>query len=215
MSPDPDSRTPRLGPWTGVLAGVLGVAAFATAAGAPATSADGKTVLGFYTEHGGNQKVSDTLWTLAFVALVFFTGHLVARLRSRALPEHLRVATLAGVAILAGAGTLFFGLDYVLAAMPRGVDPAVAQTVNVLAQQLFLPLVAGMLTFGLAAGAGILVTRGLPVWLGWVAVVVSLLALSPVAIFAVAGIFLWSLAAGIAMVRSGREVLAPTAAVSH
>ena len=207
MSPHLESRTRRLGPLSGVIAGVLAIGAFAASAGAAAPDASGKDVLAFFTAHQARQQTSDVLWSLAYVALVFFAGQLVARLRNGGLLEPLRTATQAGVAILAGAGTLFFGLDYVLAAMPHGVDPAAAQTVNVSSQQLFLPVIAGMLTFGLAVGAGIITTRALPVWLGWVAIVISVLSVSPFAIFAVFGIFVWALAAGIVMLRSARVLV--------
>ncbi len=196
------SRSTRLAPLAGVVSGVLALAAFAASPGAPALGASGASVLAFYARHPTAHRVSDVCWTLAYVALVFFSAQLLTRLQRTGSIDSLARAAQAGVAVLACGATVFFGLDYVIAALPHGIDPAVAQTVNVLAQQLFLPVAAGMLIFGIAIGAAIVTTPAMPSWLGWIAIVVAVLVLSPFAIFAVLGMFVWSLAAGITLMRS-------------
>lgn len=102
---------------------------------------------------------------------------------------------LAGAAILAAGGSTYFGFDYALAVMPSSIDPAAAQAVNLLALTLILPVASGLLVFGISMGVALIRCAVLPVWTGWAALVIALMA--PAGPFALVALALWCAVTGV------------------
>lgn len=75
---------------------------------------------------------------------------------------------------------------------------------------MFAPLVLGVFIFGV--GASVLVTAALPKWVGWVAIVVGVAALTPLGFFAFLALGLLILiVSGLLLQRSGTTApLAPS-----
>ncbi len=136
---------------------------------------------------------------LGLALLVLFIGALRTRLRAVPAAEGLATTALAGAAITAAGGCVYFGCDFALASMPASMAPAAAQAVNLLALQLLLPLGAGVLVLGLAAGLAILRSGLLPAWTGLVAIVLGLTGLAGP--FALLAIGLWAAVVGILATR--------------
>jgi hypothetical protein len=71
---------------------------------------------------------------------------------------------------------------------PRKISPAAEQALNVLQNDVFFALLVGTGVFLIGNGLAIVATRALPKWLGWVAVPLAVIAVTPlgwfVAIFA-------------------------------
>lgn len=59
------------------------------------------------------------------------------------------------------------------------LELSTVQAMNLISDELFLPSFAGAFLFGLASGIAILRGARLPKWLGWVAIVIGVLALIP------------------------------------
>ena len=193
------TNSARFWPLTGVLFGVLGLAGFASAPGAPAQSATGDAIQAFYRQHGAAARTADTLLALAACALVVYAGHLRATLRPTA--EAVSAVMLAGAAILA-------------AGSAGDVGGPAAQALNALALGMYLPVAVGGLVFGLATGVAILRSDRLPRWTGYAAVVLGLVAGSPLGILGLAGLFLWAIVTGIVgSVRAQRRPTLGPAAV--
>jgi hypothetical protein len=91
----------------------------------------------------------------------------------------------------------------VLAMMPATTAPAAAQALNLLALYLVLPLSAGGLVFGLAAGTVIARSAALPRWLGWAAILIGISLATPALIVGIAALALWTAAVAILMWRRG------------
>jgi hypothetical protein len=193
----------RTGSLTGVAAALFGAGAFASSQPAPGASAGGERVVAFYVGHQTGQQVSDTLWALAFACFVFFAGALRSHLRQGPEAGALGALTVAGAAITCAGAATFFGCDYVLASVPGSLTPAAAQALNVLAMKLFLPLAAGGVIFGIAAGLAIVRSRRLPAWLGVLALVIGIAFATPAGIAAVVALLLWSALAGVLVFRCG------------
>lgn len=105
------------------------------------------------------------------------------------------LATLAfgGALVLGVGGALFSGVDFALADARNSLTPDAAQAINVLVSDLFFPFSIGVCVFGIGIGLAILATRALPVWLGWVAVVLGVVGITPAGFFAFIVFMLWSL----------------------
>jgi hypothetical protein len=205
-------RLSRLVPLTGVVFALLAAAAFATAAGAPSTSASGGRVIAFYEAHGSSARASDYLWMLAFAFLLLFAGSFRAFLRHTAAAEALSSLVVAGAAVLVAGAGVYFGFDYTLATTSGHLAPAAAQALNVLALKLFLPVSAGGFVFGLASGLAILRGAALPNWLGWVAIVIGILTVTPAGLAGVVALIFWTAIVSVLVWRrGGRNPQAPPA----
>ena len=125
-------RLSRFTPLTGVLFAVLALVGFGSANGAPKESASGAQVVAFFTAHGSQQQISDTLWGLALACFLLFAGSLRAHLRRTQAAEALSTLMLAGAAVVTCGGAVYFGFDYTLATSATHLAPAAAQALNML-----------------------------------------------------------------------------------
>jgi hypothetical protein len=181
-----------LAPLTGIVYGLLTLVALGTASGAPSNTASGAKVIAFYESHRTSARVSDTLWMLAFAFLVLFAGTLRSYLRQKPSASALSSVVLAGAAVFAAGALVYFNFDYALTVVPGHLAPAAAQTLNVLALNMAFGAMAGGFVFGVAAGLAILRSGALPKWLGWAAIVIGVIAISPGLILALALFALWA-----------------------
>jgi hypothetical protein len=111
---------------------------------------------------------------------------------------------LAGAVCAAIGLTCILGFDLVLATDTKNLTPGSAQTLNLLQNDFFLPLVAGIGLFAILGGLAVAAGRILPAWMGWVLFVVGIAALvPPISWFALLAALLWVLAAGIWMTLQG------------
>ena len=193
----------RAGSLTGLAAAILGAGAFASSQAPPGVSAGGERVIAFYVDHRTGQLVSDTLWALAFACFVFFAGTLRSHVGQARESGALGGLILAGAAVTCAGATTFFGFDYALASVPASLTPATAQALNLLALKLFLPLAAGGLIFGIAAGLAIMRSRALPTWLGALAILIGIACATPAGIVAIVALLLWTALASILVFRTG------------
>ncbi|MGH3140036.1 MAG: hypothetical protein ACRDQE_09895 [Gaiellales bacterium] len=167
----------------------------------PGASAGGAKVIAFYQANTTHAKTSDILITVGFAFFLLFAGSLRTHLRGTAGAEGLSAVLLAGAAVLTAGAAVYFGADFVLAMMPATIDPAAAQALNMLALHLVLPLSAGGLVFGLAAGVAIARWASLPRWLGWTAILIGIALASPALIVGVAALALWTATVSILVFR--------------
>jgi hypothetical protein len=76
--------------------------------------------------------------------------------------------------------------------------PASAQALNALDNDYFLPVIAGLVVFGVVAGLAAAVSKAPARWMGWVLFALGVAsAVPPISFWAFLLIFLWSLTAGI------------------
>ena len=77
----------------------------------------------------------------------------------------------------------------------------------------FFPFEIGLVIFSISIGLTVLATGALPKWLGWVAIVVGVAALTPVGFFGFFVIMIWSVIVSILVFRrSGAPAAAAAAA---
>jgi hypothetical protein len=126
-------------------------------------------------------------------------------------------AVVFGGAILAAVGAASFAsFNFALAdaADEETFEPAAAQALNILNGDFFFPIAVGFAAFFIAAGITILRTGGLARWLGWIALVIGIVAATPVGWFAFLVGLAWILAVSVMLaMRDDREETAPPSAL--
>lgn len=192
-------------PASGVLAGVLVAIAFFASPNSPGDNATGAQVITWYGSHHTSDFVFDLIGGLALLFLVLFAVALARQVRTG--DRWLAHGALAG-AVFGGVGFLTsLGFDTVLAQDHNRLTVASAQTLNLLENDFFLPILIGFALFGILTGLAVVVGRILPKWMGWVMFVFGLACLAgPAGFFGVLATVLWVLVAGIWMVKQGPPV---------
>ena len=190
-----------IGSLAGVAFALAGVAAFGVSQAGPGVGSPGQPVIDFYVAHRSAALTSDYLWGIAFACFLAFAATLRSRVRDGDEDDTMATLSLVAAGVTTAGATLYFGFDAALASTPGTLAPSAAQALNVLALKMFMPLAVGGLTFGLATGAAIVRSRELPSWLGWSAAVVGLACVSPLGVFAIVLLLLWSAVAGVVMLR--------------
>ena len=193
-----NARLDRLGPLAGVLAAVLGIAGFGTARTGPGASSSGAAIIDFYVKHAGSQRIADTLLMLSGASLVLFAAFVCQRL-GEGRGDPFSTAALAGAAVIAAGVAVYFGADYTLASDPGHLDPAAAQALNSLGLDLFFPVSAGGLIFGVTAGVAILRSGRLPGWLGVVAILIGVISATPLTLAGLFALLVWSAITGLVL----------------
>ena len=192
-------------PASGVLAGVLVAIAFFAGPNSPGDDATGAQVIAWYGSHHTADFVFDIIGGLAVLFLVLFAVALVRQVRTG--DRWLAQGALAG-AVFGGVGFLTsVGFDAVLAQNHNHLTIASAQTLNLLENDFFLPILVGFALFGILTGLAVVVGRILPKWMGWVMFAFGLVCLAgPIGFFGILATMLWVLVAGIWMVKQGPPV---------
>jgi len=195
-------------PASGVLAGVLVAIAFFTGPNSPGDNATGSQVIAWYGSHHTSEFVGDVLGGLAVLFLVLFAVALTRQVRTG--DRWLAHGALAG-SVFGGVGFLTsIGFQAVLAQDHNHLTIASAQTLNLLENDFFLPILVGFALLGILTGLAVVVGRILPKWTGWVMFAFGLACLAgPIGWFAILATMLWVLVAGIWMVKQGPPVPEP------
>ncbi len=201
-----EMRANRLLPLSGIAAVVLIVASFALAGDTPDADAPVDEVVAYYTAHDGDLSASGNV--LAFGALFFLIFATVASgaLRRAQAGSDGASALAFGGGVLFTVGLLIFaGVSYALGDAPDKLDPGALQSLHLLNEDLFFPAAVGLVAFLFGAGAGILSTGVLPRWLGWVAIAIAILGLTPVGFFALPLFGLWILVSSVMLSMRAEE----------
>jgi hypothetical protein len=199
-------RWSRWAPLCGVIFVVCMVVSFAISGSSPGVKASGAKVISYYTGHRGNQQTSGFLGLYGIVFFLFFAAALYGYLR-RTRPEAgtLAALSLAGAVLLAVGGSIFTGLQIALSDAPSALSSGAAQGMNVISNDLFAPLIAGTCVFMIGNALAILRYRPLPAWLGWVALLIGVVTVTPIGFFGFLGTMGWVLVVSILIVvREGR-----------
>jgi hypothetical protein len=170
-----------LAPLTGVLfVALVLVAFFALGGNTPDGKDSAHKVVSFYSDNHNKETAAAIVLALAGVPLLYFSalirdkGRAAVQGRS-ALPGF---AFAGGVVAAAGfmtAATLHFALaDYA-----DNIQPAAAQAINAIDNDFFAPFAFGLLTLVLATSLMTVRSGLLPKWLGWVGIVLFVIAFTP------------------------------------
>jgi hypothetical protein len=209
-------------PVSGVVAGILLATAILSNGDTPGDNARVTQVFSFYQQNAAIQQTVAICGTLGMAFLVLFAVSLADRMRAGGARAARRPGGVGGTdragraggwlaygttaaAVFAAAGAVsLLAFIWILASDIRFLAPSTAQTLNVLANDFFLPSVAGFFAFGVVAGLASTVSQVPVRWMGPVLIVFGIAAaVPPVTFFAVLAIFLWVLTCGIYLIAQG------------
>jgi len=195
-------------PWTGIVAIVMFVVAFIISGETPDFDASTRDILDFYNGDQTNQVIASILLLYGSILLVFFAAALRSALRGA---EALSLLVLIGGTLLASGLVIFAGLNFTLADLANSdhldrIAPGTLQSLNALNSDFFFPTVIGTAIFLISAALAIFATGALPRWMGWVALVLGIVAITPVGFFAFLALGIWIVVAAVLMMqRAGSE----------
>jgi len=171
-----------LAPLTGLAFLVLVVIAFLTGSESPDASQDSAgEVVEFYVDNKGSFMFLAALEAVAATLFVFFAGSLRRVLRDAEGPGGiLSAVAFAGAIIFATGIAIDATITFTLAETADDIDPVAVQTLNALYNNDFFPFAVGMQLFLLATGISVLRHRALPRSIGWIAIVLGVVATTPV-----------------------------------
>lgn len=177
---------------TGVVFVALTVISIVASGNTPGADKSGAEAITFFKDHKNAEIASAIVGAYGILFFVFFAAVLRDRLR-HAGSDALATAGFGGAIFLAVGGAIFSGLTFALADQAGTLPPAAAQALNVLSNDFFFPSAIGAAAFLILNGIAVLRTRLVPVWLGYPAIVVGVVALTPIGFFAFLVLMLWVL----------------------
>jgi hypothetical protein len=196
----------RWAPVSGLIFAALVIASFAVSGETPDVNDSGRHVINFFTDNRDSQLASGILGAYASVFFLFWAGTLRGHIR-RLQPGSSTLAAMSfggGIAVAVG-GAIFSGITVALSDAPDKLDPGAAQALNVLNNDLFPPLIVGVAVFMIANGLVTLRWGILPAWLGWIALLIGVVALTPIGFFAALAMVIWTIVVSILLLVRGRS----------
>jgi hypothetical protein len=184
-----------IAPLTGVAFVVLAIISVAVMGGEPPGADDPpREIVQHYIDNKDAIIVSGLIGVLATALLIFFAAHLrkvlsAAEGQGGSLPA----VVLVGASILAVGLTIDGTITIAAAEAADDVDPIAVQALQALFDNDWLPMALGLGLFFFSSGLSIVRTGALPKWLGWIAIVFGVLAITPVFFVGFLGGALWIL----------------------
>ncbi len=170
----------KLAPLTGVLFFLLLLAAVLIGGNSLSASSSGSKVLAHYEAHRNSARISGLLSVLAVFVGVIFYGVLRDYLRRHEASRGLTATAFGGVILFAASGALNAGTLWALTDSPSHLSPAAAQALNLVSSDMTYGIsLAGIALLSFCFGLAIINSALLPAWLGWVALLLTLVALIP------------------------------------
>jgi hypothetical protein len=182
----------RLAPLSGLIFVAIIIGVFAIGGSTPDGDASAQKATTFYVKHHDKQAVLAFILATALPFIVFFASGLRNDLRRAGGTGQLANAAFGGGVLVAVGVGILATVHLALAsagahARTIGAIPAL----NVLDGNDFLPAIAGLLTLMFASGLAVVRHGALPKWLGWAAIVLAIVMLTPAAFPAMLLSLLW------------------------
>jgi hypothetical protein len=196
----------------GVLAVVLWILGVVVLGEGLDDEASGQELAGNYEDNANSILAGAFLTMVGTAAFVLFLGGLRARIHAFEAGVGRLAATVFGAGLVTAAMSLAFPSPEAAGAfaaqnMDRALEPGAAEAFSALGDGFFIAAEAAAAAFFLAVGYAILRTRALPVWFGWLSLVLGVAALIPMIGWAayIWGLPLWVLIASIWLLVRGDE----------
>lgn len=201
-----------LAPLTGALFVVLVVVGFVALGGdTPDGDASASKVVSFYKDDETKQIIAAVLVAFSVIPLLAFAATLRERFLAVVTGRSALPAFVMGAGAVTAAGFVAAaGIHFALADYAGDIAPSASQALNALDADFFLAFTTGVAALVLGASLLTLRTRLLPVWLGWVGIVVFVAFFTPVGFFAFMLSGIWIIVVSILLYL--RDEAAPAAA---
>lgn len=195
-----------LAPLTGVAFIAVAIASFSVAGEPPDADDPVREIVDHYVDNKDSVTIGAALAGVAAMLLVFFGGYLRKVLRAaEGEGGVLSAVALVGTAIMAVGIAIDGTIAIALAESAEDIDPTAVQALQALWDNDFLPIALGITLFLLATGISVVRHGGLPKWLGWVAIALAVLGVTPVGFVAFLGGALWILVVSVLLAVGARR----------
>jgi hypothetical protein len=187
----------------GIVYSLLCLGAFTLFGSDPSTGASGASVVKYYHSHRVSETTAVFVVAVAVVVLAFFLCSLRRTLSRTTEGRYLASIVTGGGAVYISGLVLMGALNIALIDSAHYGMSMTAQTLNVLSNDAWVPVVVGISILTLGTGVAALRSRALPRWLAWASVVLGIMAISgPLGAIAFLATPIWTLATGIVLLRS-------------
>lgn len=188
----------RWAPLTGVVFAVLMLVGFLAGHSTPDSDASAQSAVSSFVSNRTHDRLTVFLIAYATVFAMFFAAALRSYLKARSEGDGLITLGFSGMVIYVVGALTLVGMEYAATDVPGKISPAAVQALNVLQNDVFFALLVGAGIFMFGSGLAIVANAALPKWLGWIAVALGVIAVTPlgwlVAIFALP---IWALIVGV------------------
>ena len=171
-----------MAPLTGLVFLVLVVLSFLVSGEEPPNPTDdtAREIANFYSDNEGSQTGSAVLAAFAATFFVFFAGTLRGALRDAEGPGGVLSAVSFGGAIIFATGVaLDSTITFALVDTADDISPAAVQALSALWNNDFIVFAVGIQIFLLATGISLVRHAALPRWVGWIAIILAIIAVTP------------------------------------
>ncbi len=204
-----NSSTTRWLPLTGILT-VLIITGGILLGEPPDASHPPQEIVDFYVDNKDTLQYGTIAFVVALILFVTFASYLRTVLdRGAGSTGISSLIAFGGAVIFAVGGAIDATIQFAITEAVDHLDPTQIQTLQALWDNDWVPLQLGITTFILASGLSIVRHRSLPVWLGWVAIVIGVAGLTPVGFFAFLGTGLWIIVTGVVLLIEEGKASAP------
>jgi hypothetical protein len=199
---------------TGALFVVLVLVAFIGLGGdTPEGDDSARKVVSYYADNETKEIIAAVVLALSTVPLLFFSATLRDRFRVALSGRSALPGFAFGAGVAAAGGFLAAAsLHFALADYATDVQPAAAQAMNAIDSDFFLPFSTGIAALVLASSLIAIRTKMLPLWLGWVGILLFIVSFTPVGFVAFGLAGLWIIVVSVLLYLRGETAAAAPAA---
>jgi hypothetical protein len=160
----------------------------------------------WYIDNKDSVQIGAIIGAAGAVLLVFFGAYMRKVLRAAEGDNPLLpILPLIGLTIVAVGGAIDNTILFATAEAADDIPPESVQTLQALWDNDFIPFMVGMLVFLWSVGISVIRTGALPKWLGWVAIALGVVGVTPIGFVAFGGTALWILVVSILLSMRARS----------
>jgi hypothetical protein len=199
-----------LAPLTGVAFIVVLIIGFLVGGEPPDVEKPAQEIVDHYNDNKDAVQAGVLIQMVAAVLLLLFAGYL--RKFLRAAPGEgglLPAVVLAGATVMAAGAAIDGTISFALAETADDMEPASVEALQALWDNDWVPIVLGASTLLIASGLSIALYGALPKWLGWVGLLLGVVALTPIGFFVFLGGGVWLLVVSVWLTVRARTAAQP------
>jgi hypothetical protein len=167
-------------PLTGVAFVVVAIISFIVAGEPKDAGHPANEIVDWYVDNKDQVEIGAFIGVAAAVLLVFFGAYLRNVLRAAGGTEMLSLVSFIGIVVVAVGFAFDTTISIALAERADDIDPTGVQTLQALWDNDFVPIALGILLFLWATGISVVRTGVLPKWIGWIMILLGVVALTPI-----------------------------------
>jgi hypothetical protein len=184
-------------PLTGILSVLIIVAGFLLGE-PPDASHPPQEIVDFYVDNGDKLQYGTIGFIIALILFVTFGSYLRTVLdRGEGSTGISSLIAFSGAVVFAVGGAIDATIQFGIIEAVDDLEPTQIQTLQALWDNDWVPIQLGITMFILASGLSIVRHKSLPVWLGWIAIVIGIVGLTPVGFVAFLATGVWILVLGV------------------